>query len=87
MSLTNGKPITHSYLLEYREEIQAGRIIAGQELIQCLDNLAEDMENERYVYDIAAGQRKIDFIERFCKQTKAPFFGKPLKLELWKTHY
>lgn len=84
MSLTNGKQITHSYLLEYREEIQAGRIIAGQELIQCLDNLTEDMENERYVYDIAAGQRKIEFIEKFCKQTKAPFFGKPLKLELWE---
>ena len=80
----SGKPITHSHLLLYREEIQAGRIIAGQELIQCLDNLAEDMENERYVYDVAAGQRKIEFIERFCKQTKAPFFGKPLKLELWE---
>lgn len=74
----------HSYLLEYYEEIKAGRIIAGQELIQCLENLIEDMDNERYFYDVAAGQKKIDFIERFCKQTKAPFFGKPLKLELWE---
>lgn len=84
MSLTNGNPKTHSYLLEYYEEIKAGRIIAGQELIQCLENLLEDLEDERYFYDTAAGHKKIDFIERFCKQTKSPFFGKPLKLELWE---
>lgn len=75
---------THSYLLEYYQEIKDGRIIAGEELIQCLENLTNDLENERYFYDIAAGHRKIDFIERFCRQTKAPFFGKPLKLELWE---
>lgn len=84
MSLINGKPITHSYLLQYYNEIQAGRIIAGQELIQCLENLIEDLDNPRYIYDIPAGRKKIDFIEKFCKQTKAPFFGKPLKLELWE---
>jgi len=82
--LTNGKTETHSYLLQYREEIKAGKIIAGEELIQCLDNLAEDLEDERYYYDLAAGHRKIEFVEKFCKQTKAPFFGKPLKLELWE---
>lgn len=84
MSLTNSSVNLHSYLLEYYEEIKAGRIIAGQELITCLDNLVSDLENPRYVYDIAAGHKKISFIERFCRQTKAPFFGKPLKLELWE---
>lgn len=84
MNSIYGKPITHSYLLQYYNEIKAGQIIAGQELIQCLENLIEDLENERYIYDIPAGRKKIEFIERFCKQTKAPFFGKPLKLELWE---
>ena len=84
MNSIYGKQITHSYLLQYYNEIQAGRIIAGQELIQCLENLIEDLENERYIYDVSAGRKKIEFIERFCKQTKAPFFGKALKLELWE---
>ena len=84
MNSIYGNQITHSYLLQYYNEIRAGQIIAGQELIQCLENLIEDLENERYIYDISAGRKKIEFIERFCKQTKAPFFGKALKLELWE---
>lgn len=74
----------NSYLLQYYEEIAAGRIIAGQELITCLENLIADLENDRYIYDLAAGHRRIRFIEKFCRQTKSPFYGKPLTLELWE---
>lgn len=85
MSLMNSaKNLESSYFLEYYQEIKAGHIIAGQELIQCLENLLADLDNDKYYYDIAAGQRQIAFIERFCKQTRSPFFGKPLKLELWE---
>lgn len=73
-----------SYLYKYYTEIKEGRIIAGQELITSLENLIEDLNNPKYVYDMAAGHLQINFIERFCKQTKSPFFGKPLKLELWE---
>ena len=73
-----------SYLYKYYTEIKEGRIIAGQELITTLENLIEDLNNPKYVYDMAAGHLQINFIERFCKQTKSPFFGKPLKLELWE---
>ena len=83
-SMNLSQDLECSYLLEYYNEIKAGRIIAGQELITCLDNLVKDLDNPEYIYDIKAGHRRIAFIEKFCKQTKSPFFGKPLKLELWE---
>ncbi|MGN0695040.1 MAG: terminase large subunit [Lentihominibacter sp.] len=73
-----------SYLIKYYTEIKEGRIIAGQELITCLENLIGDLNNPKYLYDLKAGHLQIEFIERFCKQTKSPFYGKPLKLELWE---
>lgn len=85
MSLMNLPQISESsYLIKYYTEIKEGRIIAGQELITCLENLIGDLNNPKYLYDLKAGHLQIEFIERFCKQTKSPFYGKPLKLELWE---
>lgn len=35
-------------------------------------------------YDAAAGQRVVDFIERYCKHHKAEWAGQPLLLEEWQ---
>ena len=47
----------NSFLLEYRARIETGEIVAGQELWQELENLAEDFGNDRYFYntDAASG--------------------------------
>lgn len=74
----------NSYLLRYRGEIQSGKIIAGQELIMELDNLAEDFHNDDYFYDTASAQLRMDFIEGCIKLTKSPYYGKPMKLLLWQ---
>ncbi len=74
----------HSYLLEYYNKIRSGEIIAGRELIQQLENLVEDLSSPNYVYDTSDSEFRIAFIERFCKHTKSPFFGKAFKLELWE---
>jgi phage terminase large subunit-like protein len=74
----------HSYLLEYYNKIQSGEIIAGRELIQQLENLIEDLDNPDFVYDNSDAEFKIGFIEKFCKHTKSPFYGKPFLLELWE---
>ncbi|MCQ2749879.1 MAG: terminase large subunit [Clostridia bacterium] len=73
-----------SFLLSYIEEIESGRIIAGQELKSVLKRLKSDLDNPRYEYDEKPGQIRIEFIERFCKHTKSPFNGMPFKLELWE---
>ena len=73
-----------SYLLSYIDEIESGRIIAGEELKSVLNGLKNDLDNPSYIYDETPGKLRIDFIEKFCKHTKSPFNGQPFILELWE---
>ena len=73
-----------SYLIEYREAIRRGEILAGQEMIMELDNLIEEMDSEEYKYDTKDADLRIRFIENCVKLTKAPYYGKPMKLLLWQ---
>lgn len=73
-----------SYLLEYREAIHRGEIIAGVEMITELDNLIADLDDPQYRYDTELSDLIIDFIENCCKLTVAPFYGQPFILELWE---
>lgn len=73
-----------SYLIEYRNAIRNGEILAGQEMIMELDNLIEDMNSEEYKYDTTDADLRIRFIENCVKLTKAPYYGQPMKLMLWQ---
>ena len=73
-----------SFLLSYIDEIESGRIIAGNELKSVLNGLKSDLNNPRYIYDEKPGKIRIEFIEKFCKHTKSPFNGQPFLLELWE---
>lgn len=73
-----------NYLLQYRDAIRRGEIIAGIELITELDNLIRDLDNPRYIYDTTDAETRIDFMENCIRLTKSPFYGKPMKLMLWQ---
>lgn len=73
-----------SYLLEYREAIRKGEILAGVEMTAELDNLIADLDDPQYRYDTAKAELTIFFIENCVKLTKSPFYGKPMKLLLWQ---
>lgn len=73
-----------SWLLQYREAIRNGEIIAGRDMVQELDNLIADLKNPRFRYDTADADLRIDFIEGCIRLTKAPFYGQPMKLMLWQ---
>lgn len=72
------------YLVQYREAIRRGDIIAGMELITELDKLIADLDNPRYVYDTRTAYDRIDFIEGCIRLTKSPFYGQPMRLMLWQ---
>lgn len=74
----------NSYLLEYRARAEAGEIIIGQELWIELDNLAEDMKNDRYVYNRDDALLRMDFMEDCVRLTKSPFYNQPMVLMLWQ---
>ena len=76
--------ISDSYLLEYRDKIKKGEIVAGEDMKAELDNLADDMISGEYIYDRSDALLRIDFIENCVRLTKSPFYGKPFKLLLWQ---
>lgn len=80
-SIIEGK---HSYFLEYYSKIKSGEIIVGHELIQELENLIVDLDSPDYIFDNSDSEFRIKFIEKFCKHTKSPFFGRAFILELWE---
>ena len=53
-------------------------------MIQELDNLIEDLSSSDYLYDTRDAEIRINFIEHCIKLTKAPYYGKPMKLLLWQ---
>ena len=73
-----------NYLLQYREAIRSGEIIAGLDMIQELDNLIADLSDPQYKYDTRDAEIRISFIENCIKLTKAPFYGQPMILMLWE---
>lgn len=76
--------MNHNYLMEYWEEIQSGRIIAGIELKTELKKLVDDLDNPRFKYETEDAHTRIKFMENLCLQSKKPFFNKPLKMLLWQ---
>lgn len=75
----------NSSLIEYKERIDAGEIIAGIELRMELDNLVSDIrENDEYIYNTDAALLRMDFMQNCVRLTKSPFYGKPMVLMLWQ---
>ena len=74
----------NSYLLEYRAKAETGEIIIGQELWIELDNLAEDLNDDRYIYNREDALLRMDFMENCVRLTKSPFYNKPMVLMLWQ---
>lgn len=74
----------NSYLLEYRARAETGEIIIGQELWSELDNLAEDMLDDRYIYNRDDALLRMDFMEHCVRLTKSPYYNKPMILMLWQ---
>lgn len=74
----------NSFLLEYRAKAETGEIIIGQELWMELDNLAEDMHNDNYIYDVEAALLRMDFMENCVRLTKSPYYNQPMVLMLWQ---
>lgn len=85
--LINNKTIwtpDNSYLLEYRAKAETGEIVIGQELWMELDNLAEDIQNDRYIYNRDDALLRMDFMQNCVRLTKSPFYNKPMVLMLWQ---
>lgn len=75
---------SNGFLEEYHQKIMSGEIIAGYELKDELSKLIDEMDDERYIYDTADADERMDFMENCVRLTKSPFYGKPMTLMLWQ---
>ena len=48
------------------------------------NEITEEEETHRYIFDEAKGTRPIRFIEQFCRHSKGKWAGEPVKLELFQ---
>ena len=52
--------------------------------VSFINHSTGEIEKHTYVFDEHKAKQCIGFIEKYCKQSKGQWNGKPLKLELWQ---
>lgn len=73
-----------TYLEQYWDLIISGEVIVGQWLRMEMQNLINDLKDNRYIYDTTEAHKRIRFQESLCLQSKAPFYMKPVVLMPWQ---
>jgi len=73
-----------TYFEEYYSKCKSGVILVGTELMQCLNNLKADLDGGLWLYDTRHAHFRIAFMQRLCRQSKSPYYGKPIELMLWQ---
>lgn len=72
------------HLLNYKARCEWGEFIIGQEMWLGLNNLAEDLKNDRYIYDRDTALLRLHFMRNCVRLTKSPYYNKPMVPMLWQ---
>lgn len=77
-----------NYLEEYVVLINSGKVPVCKKTMTIYNRVYNESKTNgsKYVFDPAAGNRPIEFIETFCKQSKG-VLGAPIRLDLWQKAY
>lgn len=75
-----------NWVLEYLRQIEAGEVVVSRRVRKVYESLARDIVQPRepWVFDEDLGLKPIEFIERFCRQSKGEWIGQPLMLDVWQ---
>jgi len=78
-----------NYIQAYLDEINSGHIVVSQRVKKIYERLASEISDpsSRWEFNEELANRPIEFIEKFCRQSKGEWIGKPLKLELFQKAY
>lgn len=79
------KPIEETYLWKYYEQCKRDGVCNS--MMMCLERYISDVSRDDLIYDTSLFDEMKEDVEHICLQTKAPFTGKPIKLELWQCAY
>lgn len=75
-----------NWVKEYHRQIEAGEVVVSAKVRKVYSKLAADIDMPRgdWVFDEEAGERPIEFIETFCRQSKGEWIGQPVVLDVWQ---
>ena len=73
-----------TYLEQYKELIDNGKVVVGYWIRKEIENLCEDLSNPMYIYDTTEAHKRIKFMQTYCLQSKQPYYMKPVVLMPWQ---
>ena len=78
-----------NHILEYANLIETGKQVTSNRVAKVYSRLKNRIEKPQgqYVFDNEKANYAIEFIERFCKHSKAEWAGQPVTLELFQKAY
>lgn len=74
------KKYSNGFIENYKEKIDKGEYIVGQEMYHELEKLISEMDDDRFIYDCTEADRRMDFMQSCIRLTKSPYFGKNMVL-------
>ena len=77
----NPKNVNKKVTLVYEKLVDD---IKNPKTVSFFNKLTQENETHTYIFDERKALRPIHFIEKYCKQSKGKWAGKPIKLELWQ---
>lgn len=78
-------PKDYNPILEYWKEIESGGVTVSQKVYKTYKKLVWDVEHQdQYYFSPKRANHILEFIENYCRQSKAKFGGKLVRLELWE---
>ena len=79
--LKNPEKACHKVLAAYRKLVYD---LKKPKKVSFFNEITEENETHTYIFDEKKGNKPIEFIERFCKNSKGKWAGQSLKLELFQ---
>ena len=75
-----------TYIEEYLDAAHSGRVDVPKYVIKQYEMLLPIIKGQdtRWMYDPAKAHKPIEFAEKFCKQSKDEWLGKPVRYLLWQ---
>lgn len=73
-----------SAILDYAGMIERREVVAGRWIKKVIRMLVADMEDPRYIFDTTEADKRMAFEEKFCLQSKAPYYMQPIRLVPWE---
>lgn len=79
--LKNPNKVCYKIKTVYKKLVQD---IYNPQQVSFFNELTEEIETHKYIFNEKKGNKPIEFIEKFCKHSKGKWAGKPVVLELWQ---